>query len=70
MMTCKQYIFKLTSGQLADAGMGERLWATQHKLMCRHCRAFTHNDKQLDAVLQAYQTRLTQPDAPPDDQNA
>ena len=38
MMRCKEYIFKLTSGQLAEAEWPERFGAAQHRLTCRHCR--------------------------------
>jgi hypothetical protein len=67
MMTCKDYIFKLTSGQLAEAGRVERLWAAQHRLICRHCRAFTRNDRRLDDILQGYKAHLSTPDEPSDD---
>lgn len=62
MMRCKEYIFKLTSGQLAEAEWPERFWATQHRLMCRHCRAFSANDARLSEILRRYQDQLTQPD--------
>lgn len=57
-MKCKEYIFKLTSGQLAEAGRIERLQAFQHRLICRRCRAFTRNDAKLDAALDAYRSHL------------
>ncbi len=59
MMTCKEYIFKLTSGQLEQAGTVERLWAAQHRLMCRPCKAFTANDERLSHVLSGYQQHMT-----------
>jgi hypothetical protein len=59
MMTCKEYVFKLTSGQLEEADRLERFWALQHRLMCRHCRAFTRNNQRLDGILAAYQDQLT-----------
>ena len=65
MMRCKEYIFKLTAGQLAEAEWPERFGAAQHRLMCRHCRAFSANDARLSAILSRYQDRLTQPDEPP-----
>lgn len=64
MMTCKQYIFQLTSGQLAQASVGVQLQARLHRLQCRHCRAFTHNDQALQAVLDALRERAQQ-DPPP-----
>lgn len=57
-MNCKTYIYKLTSGQLRDAGRLEKLAAFQHRLICRRCRAFTRNDARLDAVLAAYREHL------------
>jgi hypothetical protein len=57
-MTCKEYIFKLTSGQLDDAGLIERFWARQHRLMCRRCRAFTTNDEKLGVAVRAYRAHL------------
>jgi hypothetical protein len=50
-MNCQTYVFKLTSGQLAEAGLLERLDAAGHRWMCRHCRAFTANDALLSACL-------------------
>lgn len=64
MMRCKEYIFKLTSGQLAEAEWPERFGAAQHRLICRHCRAFSANDARLSAILSRYQDQLTQPDEP------
>ena len=49
----------------ADAEWPERLGAAQHRLICRHCRAFSANDARLSAILSRYQDRLTQPDEPP-----
>ena len=57
-MTCKEYIFKLTSGQLVDAGLIERFWAGQHRLMCRRCRSFTTNDEKLGKAVRAYRAHL------------
>lgn len=64
MMSCQRYVFLLTSGKLEEAGLGENLWATQHRLSCRHCRAFTRNDRRLDQILQQRAERLQRPDAP------
>ncbi len=61
MMTCRQYIFQLTSGQLEQATYVERLNAWQHRLMCSRCRAFTKNDARLDDLLKAYRERLMTP---------
>ncbi|WP_374320209.1 hypothetical protein [Aquabacterium sp.] len=64
-LTCKDYIFKLTSGQLKEAGLVDKVRATSHRLVCRHCRAFTRNDARLDAILQNYQAHLAEPDETP-----
>ncbi|WP_101050005.1 hypothetical protein [Macromonas nakdongensis] len=58
MMSCREYVFALTSGRLEEAGPTERFWAAQHRLMCRRCRAFTHNDAALDRILQGYQAHV------------
>lgn len=58
-MKCKTYIFQLTSGQLDSAGWLPRLQAAQHRLICRHCRAFTRNDEQLSQIVRDFQTHLT-----------
>jgi anti-sigma factor ChrR (cupin superfamily) len=59
-MKCQEYIFKLTSGQLDEADVATRLQAAQHRLTCRHCRAFTRNDARLDQILADYQAHLTE----------
>lgn len=59
MLTCKEYIFKLTSGQLAEAGKIDRLWAWQHRLICRRCRTFTENDQTLSHLLDQYREQRT-----------
>ena len=64
-LTCRDYIFKLTSGQLKEAGLVERLRAAEHRLVCRHCRAFTRNDARLDTILRTYQAHLETPDDEP-----
>jgi hypothetical protein len=70
-LVCREYIFLLTSGQLDDARWDLKLRATQHRLSCRRCRAFTHNDEALDRILAEQKARtesLTQlvKDEPPD----
>lgn len=65
-MTCEDYIFKLTSGQLEEAGRLDSLRAAQHRLSCRRCRAFTRNNEKLDHILADFKDRLTQPDGAPD----
>ena len=58
MMKCREHIFKLASGQLRTATTTERLWAFQHRLICRRCRAFAKNDAMLDRVLENYRALL------------
>lgn len=62
MMSCQQYLFVLTSGQLDEAGWLTRAQAGQHRLVCRRCRAFSHNDAMLDQLTTAWRDRLTSPD--------
>jgi hypothetical protein len=72
-LVCRDYIFLLTSGQLVEAGWELKLRAAQHRLICRHCRAFTRNDAALDHILSAHKARIEslQPldtSAPPSDE--
>lgn len=62
MMSCKQYIFYLTSGQAQEAGAIDRFWATQHRLICHRCRTYTRNDQQLTALLHNYRAKMLSPD--------
>lgn len=64
MLTCQEYIFKLTSGQLKDATRLEKLGALQHRLICRNCRNFTANDHVLSDVLHHYKQHVTSADHP------
>lgn len=57
-MTCKDYIFKLTSGQLEQAPLSLKLEATLHRALCRYCRTFTRNDARLDQALDHYRDTL------------
>ncbi len=57
-MTCKEYIFKLTSGQLEQAPLALRLEAGLHRALCRYCRTFTRNDARLDQALDHYRNTL------------
>lgn len=66
MLTCKEYIFDLTSGRAAEATGWARLQAAQHRLMCRRCRAFTRNDGRLDDILKQYRHELARPAAEDD----
>ena len=53
MMNCKQYVFQLTSGKLGEADLPQRRAAGMHRMMCVHCRRFTHNNAVLDDILAA-----------------
>lgn len=64
MMTCRDYIFRLTSGQLGNAPFHVRLDARLHTLMCQRCRTFTQNDASLDDMLQAYRDLLKRENEP------
>jgi hypothetical protein len=57
MITCKQYVFQLSSGQLAEGHFGMRVQAGLHRMSCRHCRAFTHNDQALSTILETARER-------------
>lgn len=70
-LVCQDYVFLLTSGQLAEAGWDLKLRAAHHRLACRRCRAFTHNDEALDRILDAHKARVEtlsqlKPGEPPD----
>lgn len=62
MLTCQAYIFKLTSGQLAEATPVEKFWAFQHRLICHRCRTFTANDQRLSDIVYSYKQHLTSTD--------
>lgn len=65
-MTCKDYIFKLTTGQLKQAPLSLRLEAGLHRALCRYCRTFTRNDARLDQALAQYRDTLNDTDKKPD----
>lgn len=67
MMKCREYIFLLTSGQLEQAPAGRRMEAWMHRLMCRKCRAFAHNDGRLDGMLADYREALRRDETGPGD---
>lgn len=53
-MNCKDYVFKLSSDQLKNAPLTLKMEARLHCLMCKYCRAFTHNDQRLDQIIDDY----------------
>ena len=65
MMKCRQYLFKLTSGQLDEATPGERMQARLHLLICSRCRGFTRNDAALDAILRGWREQMQTPETQP-----
>lgn len=66
-MKCKEYIYRLTSGQLAQAGLVEKFWAMQHRMICRRCTAFTRNDARLNEIVLGYREHLARPGEEPGD---
>lgn len=68
LISCKDYIFQLTSGQSAQARGWMRARGTYHRLICTRCRAFTRNDAALDRLLAHYRAQLQTElvDAPPE----
>lgn len=62
MISCQRFVFLLTSGELQESGWLTRLQAGQHRLVCRHCRAFAANDQRLDDIVRAQRERWQQPD--------
>lgn len=58
-MKCKQYIFNLTSGQLAEARWPLRASAYLHHLVCSNCQRFTANDHLLTEILDARKTHAS-----------
>lgn len=51
-MKCREYVFLLTSGQLAQRGNPlQRSIAAAHWVSCPSCRRFTHNDRTLSRVV-------------------
>ena len=62
MMTCREYIFMLSSGQLEHASRGMKMQAATHRMICKRCRTFTRNDRALDGLLEDYRQHLKQPD--------
>lgn len=53
-MNCKDYVFKLSSGQLKNAPLALKMEARLHCLICKYCRAFTRNDQRLDQIIEDY----------------
>lgn len=64
-MKCKEYIYRLTSGQLAQASLVEKFWAAQHRMVCKRCTAFTRNDARLSDIVQGYRAHLARPGEEP-----
>lgn len=62
MMKCREYIFLISSGKIDGASVGVRLDAGMHRLICKYCRGFSRNNKQLDKMLTAYREELKKPE--------
>lgn len=62
MMKCREYIFLISSGKIDEASVGVRLEAGMHGLICKYCRGFSRNNKQLDKMLTAYREELKKPE--------
>lgn len=60
-MKCQEYIYRLSSGQLSEAGLVEKFWAAQHRMICRRCTAFTRNDARVSEIVQGYREHLARP---------
>ncbi|MGC4061095.1 MAG: hypothetical protein QM749_09860 [Aquabacterium sp.] len=61
MMKCKEYVFLLSSGKMAESPAATRLAGAVHKLTCRHCRAFTSNDEALSRIIGEMKRRVERP---------
>lgn len=64
-LTCRRFTDLVASGELRESGWLTRVQAGQHRLVCRHCRAFEQNDRRLDDIVAAHRDRLTRPDDEP-----
>ena len=47
MLSCKNVSFLVASGELAEAGWGRRFYVRIHHLMCRHCRRYARQMKDI-----------------------
>jgi hypothetical protein len=65
-MKCRQYIFLLTSDQLAQASYMQALEAGVHRWVCHQCRRFTRNDELLLELLAQQHEAQLQGLTPPD----
>ena len=50
MLNCKEVTRKLASGELEEAGWGQRLAVRFHLLMCRYCRRYAAQLKTIRAT--------------------
>jgi hypothetical protein len=58
MVNCRRFTDLVASGELDEAGWLTRVQAGQHRLVCRRCRTFERNDRQLDGILRAHREQL------------
>lgn len=50
MLNCREYASSVSSGELERAGIGIRLAAAYHWLICKYCRAYTRQQRALGAA--------------------
>ncbi len=52
MMSCKTYVFLVTSGKIEESNKLESMDAAFHGLMCKKCRRFKKNNALLNSYLE------------------
>jgi hypothetical protein len=57
-MVCKDFIFKLTSGQLALSGLKDQFIAYVHTFICSNCRHFKRNDRIIGRYIANYREEI------------
>lgn len=50
MLSCKNVSFLVASGELAESGWGRRFYVGLHHLMCRHCRRYARQMRNIGAA--------------------
>ena len=63
MLTCKEVSRTIASDNLAEAGLGTRLAVQFHLRMCRHCRRYARQMRQLgDMARGMFRSRSEDPE--------
>lgn len=62
MKTCKDVSYRISTGDLAQAPLLERVAVWMHLAMCRNCRAFS---RQLQAMARAARGRASEIEVEP-----